>query len=140
MSTIRDFTTAACPYDEVPGRLQAYLERNDATIALRLPLGDLRVEHDVEVRLAPKPGYTGYKLLDVSWTPKPAGAYPAFAGTLSVADEGAGWSRIELDGTYKPPFGLLGAAFDAAVGHRIAEATATELLAQLKRILTPVRV
>jgi hypothetical protein len=140
MSSLHDFTTVACPYDEVSGRLQTYLERNDATIALRLPFGDLRLERDVEVRLTPKPGYTGYKLLDISWAPKDGGPYPVFTGGLTVADEGAGWSRIELDGTYEPPFGALGAAFDAAVGHRIAGATATELLAQMKRILSTARV
>jgi hypothetical protein len=140
MSSLRDFTTVTCPYDEVPGRLQTYLDRNDATIALCVPLGDLRVERDVEVRLAPKTGYTGYKLLDVSWAPKDGGPYPVFTGRLTVADDGVGWSRIDLDGTYKPPFGVLGAAFDAAVGHRIAVATAAELLAQLKRILSASRV
>ena len=140
MSSLHDFTTAACPYAEVPERLQTYLDRNDATIALRLPLGDLRLERDVHVRLTPKAGYTGYKLLDVSWSPKDGGAYPDFTGTLSIADEGVGWSRIDLDGTYTPPFGVLGAAFDAAIGHRIAEATASELLAELQRILTAIRV
>jgi hypothetical protein len=135
MSSLHDFTTVACPYDEVPGRLQAYLEQHGAAIALRLPLGDLRLERDVVVRLAPKPDYPGYKLIDVSWAPKDGGPYPVFTGTLTVADEGAGWSRIELDGTYKPPFGVVGAAVDAAVGHRIAAATASELLVDLKRIL-----
>ena len=135
MASLHDFTTVACPYDEVPGRLQTYLAGNDAAIALRLPIGDLRLERDVDVRLTPKPGYPGYKLLDVSWAPRDGGPYPAFTGTLTVADEGAGWSRIELDGTYKPPFGVVGAAVDAAVGHRIAAATATELLVDLKRIL-----
>jgi hypothetical protein len=136
MTSIHDFTTVACPYTEVSDRLQSYLENNDASIALRLPLGDLKVERDVDVRLSPKPGYPGYKLVDVTWTAKDGGPYPVFNGTLSVADEGAGWSRIELDGTYKPPFGPLGAAFDATIGHHIAQATATELLAQLKSILT----
>jgi hypothetical protein len=44
-----------------------------------------------------------------------------------------------LDGTYKPPFGLVGASFDVALGHRVAEATASELLAQFRRILGGVR-
>jgi hypothetical protein len=135
MTTLHDFTTVACPYEEVPARLQTYLESNDAAIALRLPLGDLRLEHDVDVRLAPKPGYPGYKLVDVTWSAKDGGPYPVFNGTLSVADEGAGWSRIDLDGAYKPPLGPLGVVFDATIGHRIAEATAAELLSQLKGIL-----
>jgi hypothetical protein len=140
MSTIQEYTTVACPYGDVPGRLTEYLQQHEAVVALRLPVGDLRVERDVLVRLSPKPGYPGYQLLDVSWTPKDGGAYPDFHGTLTVADEGAGWSRIDIDGSYKPPFGVIGAAFDVAVGHRIAAATAVELLAQLKRILVAVPV
>jgi hypothetical protein len=99
-------------------------------------VGDLGVERNVEIRLSAKPGYPGYRFLDVEWKPKDGGPYPVFHGTLSVADEGAGWSRIDLDGTYQPPFGLAGAAFDAAVGHRIAEATASELLSQFRDLLS----
>ena len=139
MSSLRDFTTVACPYEDVPDRLSAFFGGDVGTMPVLMMLGDLGVERDVEIQLSPKPGYPGYRLLDVSWKAKDGGPYPVFHGTLSVADEGAGWSRIDLDGTYKPPFGPVGAAFDAAVGHRIAEATASELLAQFKRILSGAR-
>jgi hypothetical protein len=136
MSTIRDFTTVACPFDEVPDRLQAHFAGGTAVLPLRVKVGDLKIERDVEFHLKSKPAYPGYKLLDVSWAPKDGGPYPAFAGTLSVAQEAVGWSRIEIDGSYSPPFGIAGAAFDAAIGHRIAQGTASELLGELKRILT----
>ena len=135
MGNIREFTTVACPFDEVPDRLYAHFDGGDAVLPLRLRFGDLRVERDVNFRLQTKPAYPGYRLLDVSWTPKDGGPYPRFDGTLSVAEDGAGWSRIEIDGSYRPPFGIAGAAFDAAVGQRIAQATASELLAELKRLL-----
>ncbi len=135
MSTIHDYTTVACPFDEVPDRLYAHFDGGNATLPLRVKIGDLKLERDVDFHLKTKPAYPGYKLLDVSWAPKDGGPYPAFAGTLSVAEDATGWSRIELDGSYKPPFGIAGAAFDAAVGHRIAQSTAAELLAEIKRIL-----
>ena len=135
MSTIRDFTTVACSFDDVPDRLHAHFVGDTAVLPLRVKIGDLTIERDVEFHLKSKPAYPGYKLLDVSWAPKDGGPYPSFAGTLSVAEDSAGWSRIEIDGTYSPPFGIAGAAFDAAVGHRIAQGTITELLAELKRIL-----
>jgi hypothetical protein len=135
MSTIHDYTTVACPFDEVPDRLYAHFDGGDATLPLRVKIGDLKLERDVEFHLANKPAYPGYKLLDVTWAPADGGPYPRFAGTLSVAEDAVGWSRIELDGSYRPPFGIAGAAFDAAVGHRIAQGTATELLAEIKRIL-----
>ncbi|GAC1412535.1 MAG: hypothetical protein NVSMB64_22810 [Candidatus Velthaea sp.] len=135
MSTIRDFTTVACPFDQVPDRLYAHFDGGDAVLPLRVRIGELRIERDVEFHLKNKPAYPGYRLLDVSWAPKDGGPYPTFAGTLSVAEDSAGWSRIEIDGTYRPPFGVAGAAFDAAFGHRIAQGTASELLAELKRLL-----
>ena len=135
MSTISEFTTVACPFDQVPDRLSAHFGGNDVTLPMRVRLGDLRLERDVEFHLAPKPGYPGYRLLDVSWEPKDGGPYPHFHGTLSIAEDAIGWSRIEIDGTYQPPLGIAGAAFDAAVGHRMAQSTAAELLDELKRIL-----
>jgi hypothetical protein len=135
MSTLHDFTTVACPFDQVPDRLLAHFHGGDAVIPLRVSVGDLRVERDVEFHLKTKPAYPGYRLLDVSWAPKDGGPYPTFAGTISVAEDAVGWSRIEIDGTYRPPFGIAGAAFDAAVGHRLAERTASELLAEIKRLL-----
>jgi len=135
MSTIHEYTTVQCPFDEVPDRLYAHFDGGDATMPLRVKIGDLKIERDVDFHLTTKPAYPGYKLLDLTWTPKDGGPYPAFAGTLSVAQDAIGWSRIEIDGKYSPPFGVAGAAFDAAVGHRIAQGTATELLAELKRIL-----
>jgi len=136
MSTIRDFTTVKCPFDELPDRLYAHFDGGDATMPLRVRIGDLKLERDVEFHLNTKPAYPGYKLLDVSWKPADGGPYPAFAGTLSIAEDAVGWSRIEIDGTYRAPFGIAGAAFDAALGHRIAEGTVTELLAEIKRIVT----
>lgn len=135
MSDIHEFTTVACPFDDVPRRLRAHFRSDTAMIPLRLNLGDLRLERDVKINLREKSAYPGYRLLDVSWEPKGGGPYPSFHGTLSIADEGVGWSRIDLDGAYQPPFGLIGAAFDATVGHRIASATTTELLAHIKGIL-----
>ena len=135
MSTIHEYTTVRCPFDEVPDRLYAHFDGGEATMPLRVRIGELKVERDVDFHLSSKPAYPGYKLLDVSWAPKDGGPYPSFAGTLSVAEDAIGYSRIEIDGEYRPPFGIAGAAFDAAVGRRIAQGSIAELLAELKRIL-----
>jgi hypothetical protein len=136
MSKLYEFTTAHCPFNDVPDRLYAHFDGDHGTIPLRVSVADLRVERDVDIHFSARPEYPGYRMLNVEWKPKDGGPYPAFAGSLSIADEGLGWSRIELAGKYDPPFGLAGAAFDAIAGHRIAQATAAELLAEFKRILT----
>ena len=100
MTTLREFTTVQCPFDQVPERLYAHFDGGDAVLPLHVRIGDLKLERDVEFHLETKPGYPGYKLLDVSWSPKDGGPYPTFAGTLSVAEDAIGWSRIEIDGRY----------------------------------------
>ncbi len=65
------------------------------------------------------------------WDPK-SGPYPEFDGELTVrADETYQSSLLELRGSYRPPGGALGAAFDWAAGSRIATATAQELLKRI---------
>jgi hypothetical protein len=66
----------------------------------------------------------------VHWEPQ-AGPYPAFDGELTVrADETYETSQLELKGSYRPPGGALGEAFDKAIGSRIASSTAQALLAR----------
>lgn len=134
MSTITEFTTVACPFDQVPDRLSAHFGGNDVTPPMRVRLGDLRLERDVQFHLKPKPGYPGYRLLDVSWGPRTAARIP-ISTARSASPKMRSDGRIEIDGTYQPPLGFAGVAFDAAIGHRMAQSTAAELLDELKRIL-----
>jgi hypothetical protein len=68
----------------------------------------------------------------VQWAPAEPGPFPLFAGELHVEndeDYDAFW--LALKGTYEPPMGLVGAAFDAIVGSRIAAVCARNLLARI---------
>jgi hypothetical protein len=49
--------------------------------------------------------------------------FPLMSGQLSAWPLTSSETQIELEGQYTPPLGALGNAVDAAVGHRIAEAT-----------------
>ncbi len=65
------------------------------------------------------------------WDPK-SRRYPEFDGELTVrADETYESSLLEMRGSYRPPGGALGTAFDWAAGSRIATATAQELLKRI---------
>jgi hypothetical protein len=67
----------------------------------------------------------------IHWTPE-SGLYPQFEGELTVrADETYETSRLELRGSYTPPGGIAGAAFDWVAGARIASSTARALLRHL---------
>lgn len=70
----------------------------------------------------------------ISWVAEPGGIYPSFDGQLAVrADEGYRTSLLELQGTYTPPLGAAGRAFDAVIGRRIAGGTAQNLLSEIAR-------
>lgn len=69
----------------------------------------------------------------IHWEPEGGGLYPNFDGELSVeADEDYNAFWFVLDGTYVPPGGMAGQLFDAAIGRRIAEATARGLLSEMR--------
>ena len=69
------------------------------------------------------------------------GAFPIMSAELSAWPITSSETRLEIEGTYRPPLGVVGKAIDAAIGHRIAEASVHRLLedvvAQLKREPTP---
>lgn len=69
--------------------------------------------------------------LALRWKPQGDGPYPTFNGALTIHPLSGG-TELELKGEYEPPFGTLGAAFDAVAGNRAARATARALLGELK--------
>lgn len=137
MADIHEFVSVHCPFD----RAGAYLEKffhllpkdgDSGVLTLRAHFADLVIERDSVVKLRNIREIPAFTMLDIEWDPKDGGPYPHFKGTLTVSDEAAGWSRLDLDGEYTPPLGPVGAAFDAVLGGRIAVRTAQELLERLK--------
>ena len=80
------------------------------------------------------PGGSGLEYqVRIEWTPTTKEPIPKFDGVFHVQwDEEYGRCRLVLEGSYEPPLGFVGKAFDAAVGHKIAEDTAKSLLEQLR--------
>jgi hypothetical protein len=54
--------------------------------------------------------------------------FPVLDGDFSLTPAGAGAARLALAGVYRPPLGWLGARLDAAVLHKVADATFSALL------------
>ncbi|MBV8530143.1 MAG: hypothetical protein JO104_02415 [Candidatus Eremiobacteraeota bacterium] len=76
------------------------------------------------------------ELVQIRWAPEGTTVFPTFEGTLTIRGENpASPSHLELDGAYTPPFGIAGQVFDAAIGHRIAKATAREFLKDVKHAI-----
>ena len=96
------------------------------------------ISFDREVRIEARRRGAGVAddAIEISWFPEGTLVFPIFEGTLvvrSASDRNV--SRIELEGSYTPPFDVAGMLFDAAIGHRIAQATAREFLKDLKNAI-----
>jgi hypothetical protein len=139
VSPIHEYVSARCPFDRVPAYLATHLARSggsveSAVLPMRLQLGDIVIEHAISISLRRREGYPGYSFASIAWEAEGGGPFPSFSGSLSAADEGAGFCRLDIDGTYAPPLGPAGALFDAVLGKRIAQASVGDLLLRFKQI------
>jgi hypothetical protein len=138
MTALRHTKVVFCPYARAKTYLAQALEEladrsAPQTLTLRVPLPGGELAKDVVVRYgrAADPRHFDQPWT-VHWTPKGGGPYPDFDGTLTVrSDERYSSSILELDGSYRPPFGSVGQLFDEAVGVHIAESTANVLLSEI---------
>ena len=133
MTEIHDDIVVECPSDEAASYLQEFFARSgeragDAVLALKIPVADATLQRDVLAKLTPRKAEPGFRTLDLSWAPKGGGPYPAFDGTLVLADRTAATCTLMLYGRYGPPGGIAGAAFDAVLGKRLAAASLKALL------------
>jgi hypothetical protein len=132
---IRELTYVACPSAQAKHHLAEFFREHSVDGAVRLMLRvppakaeGVTLEREVEATLTPAVFADAIEAFVVHWTPV-AGPYPTFDGTLRAREDERYESFIlELEGSYEPPFGLVGAAFDAIVGRHLAQATARALL------------
>ncbi len=99
-------------------------------LSVKVPWTEIELAKDVSVEytVATGPAHID-RPIGVRWKPLPGGIYPSFEGELSVLPgEHSDTSILQLEGHYTPPLGIVGAGFDAAVGHKVAEATVHHLL------------
>jgi uncharacterized protein YndB with AHSA1/START domain len=114
--------------DVTPGMLTLRVDLS----RLKLPgtsqaLHEVRVQHElIEADDA--------KHIALSWDPEDQ-SVPRFSGTLSCQAKDAGETTLTLDGTYTPPLGIAGAAFDLILGRKIAAATARGLLEDIRQFI-----
>jgi hypothetical protein len=145
MTRLRDKTTVERPTEQTRERLERFfvsLRGRDgiARLRLRVPTDGAKhgygISFDREVRVEARQTNDAERpcdFIEIAWMPEGTLVLPRFDGKLSVcANSNPDACYIELDGSYTPPFGAAGQIFDAAIGHRIAQATAREFLKDLK--------
>jgi hypothetical protein len=146
---IKESVAVQWPSSRVPSYLEWYLDQlsgsdtNKATLELKVPgdvlgvPGGVTIGRDVTATFAP----IGDELnrqeqrMSIRWSPKGGGPFPTFAGVLGLSAQSGGICLLMLEGDYEPPLGPAGEMFDAALGQRIARATAHELLRRIKTVM-----
>jgi hypothetical protein len=132
MAEIHDRILVECPLEQAADFLATRFERpGTSAMTIQVPLADVSLAREVAVSFTPHPERSRYRMMNLSWAPKGGGPYPTFAGTLTF-EPAAAETNLVLDGTYEPPGGIVGKAFDAVVGRRIAAAAVRALLETLK--------
>src|SRR6185312_6272164 len=127
MSTISVKVPVAAPVASAGRFLESYLAtlpERKGSVRMTLRAGGLERSAMVTLRLARRPQDMAPRY-GVHWEAEAGGPYPTFDGILSV-EGGDDYDefRLALHGTYQPPLGIVGQAFDTVLGKRIAEQTA----------------
>lgn len=102
--------------------------------SLEGPGGELSAKREVVATLVPVPApLFAIEKIAVEWAPV-QGPYPRFEGGLTIEADDTEFNSflLTLKGTYEPPLGAVGKAFDAVLGRRIASATAMDLLTRIR--------
>jgi hypothetical protein len=145
MSKLSERTLVHCSVNQAARHLAHYFQARGnsdgdvARLSLRAEVpvpgskGGMRLERTAIATVVPR--HTPGQMMPhyaVTWAPAAPGPYPTFTGDLSI-ESGDDYDSfyLALNGSYEPPLGAFGAAFDAVVGHRIAELSARNLLAMI---------
>jgi len=113
---------------------------------LHVAIGGIEVGVDVRPHLqriredSSVAGLSPVTVLEIGWEASRApGLFPSMHLELSAWPLSSTETQLEIAGEYRPPLGLLGNAMDAAIGHRIAEASVhsflDDVVEQMKRDL-----
>ncbi len=132
----------ACAAPQAPIHLQQWFDDQDhdgtVFVTLRAPVGfagfpKLELARECIVRIVPdRPAGTMIPRYRLGWKSAGGGPFPEFTGILSIRNaDDYGSCFIALDGTYEPPLGTAGIAFDRTIGHTIAVACGKDLLERI---------
>ena len=130
MSKVRVRRYCACPFSAVIGIAEKALQRHPRMRVSPISAVSENVKATMGVVEDHSDGVRRHDALLLAWRPDHPQLFPEFRGVLTVRPKSRGvWLRLQ--GSYDPPLGFLGKAFDLAFGYVIARATMARLLAQL---------
>lgn len=132
MTTIFEQLPLDQPYEEAKEELARMLRaqharRTPEIVRFSLTLASAKIAKDVVLTCDSEP-VDARMPWKIAWAPYQGGPFPHFSGDLSVRPDPHGRGVLVLTGSYMPPLGEFGEAFDHLVGRYIAIATCRQLL------------
>jgi hypothetical protein len=115
-------TSAAERANAVEANLRAGVAGIDVGVDVRIHLHAVREEEGVA-------GMSPVTRVTLAWEATRAPSFfPVMRAELSFCPLTSTETQLEIEGTYRPPLGAVGNVVDAALGHRVAEATVHRFL------------
>jgi hypothetical protein len=105
--------------------------------SLKIEIAGVEVGKEVELRIvsvddhahAPADPRTPAARFVLSWKAREgASFFPTMEGELVIYPLSPTETQLDFEGTYTPPLGVVGAAADAVIGHRVARASVRRFL------------
>lgn len=107
--------------------------------ALRVEIGGIEFGKEIEISVREKEGKpkgAPTTRLQVDWKAVRAPRlFPLMKAELAIYPLTATETQLDFSGRYEPPLGWLGTAVNAAIGHRIAEASVHRFVAEVASYL-----
>jgi len=149
---IRSFDYVNFPYDRVrrvlttdalqvfhSATLAASGRTRSVASALRVEIAGIEFGKEIAISVRerePKPKDAAMTRLQVDWKAASApGLFPLMKAELAIYPLTATETQLDFSGRYEPPLGWLGTVVDAAIGHRIAEASVHRFVAEVAHYL-----
>lgn len=130
MTTVHAGKYVACPFSASIEYAEKTLRQRHELVVSPGPAVGERVHMDAKVTDDLTDSVRRHDALLLAWQPKHTAMFPDFHGALTVRPKLRG-SYLRLQGSYEPPAGLLGRAFDAVLGRPIATLTMRRLLNEI---------
>jgi hypothetical protein len=142
MTAVRASTAVSRPWPEVQARLLDEPWRlfqgatGSRTGLLSVPVAGFQVGRPARIVLGAAVAEPGRVRLSVEWRARSAAPlFPTMRAELVATPVNAGTVRLDLDGRYRPPAGILGRLADRLIGRRVAVASLSGLVDGLARQL-----
>ena len=134
---VRDLLLKEAPRIFAGATKVAETRAGEIVSSLSIDIKGIQISKDITIKVRsfqerPGPKLTHVLHIGLDWEAKESpGLFPVMKADLSLYPLSSTETQVDLTGHYEPPMGALGGVIDAALGHRLAEASVHRFLAEV---------